>query len=137
MQCRYAGESSIRFFPAIALNTRGTTLDNQAIRRRKPFVAQELIVPEKIRVERGGAEVHARRFIVERQFLRLRQLVRPARIPRVALVASGALDVVATVSGTDDRHVRGIDPKSEFGSGAQGIGPGAIGRCVRTSKIDD
>src|SRR5437667_609688 len=139
MQHRYAGESSMRFVPAVSLNTRGTTLDNQAIRRRKPFVAQELIVPEKIRQGRRAAEVHARRFIVERQFLRLRQLVQPARVPRVALVVctTRASDVVETVSGADNRHVRGINPKSEFGSGAQGIGPGAVGRCVRSSKIEE
>ena|SRR5438105_2901151 len=138
MQCGYAGEPSMRFFPAISLNTRGPTLDKQAIRPRKSFVAQELIVLEKIRVERGGAEVNAHRFIVERQFFRLRQLVQPARIPRVALVVcTRASNVVATVSGADHRRVRGINPKSEFGSGAQGIGPGAVGRCVRSSKIED
>src|SRR5258706_8619046 len=98
----------------------GTTVESQTTERRKRFVAQELILPAKIREERGGPEIHVRRFVVERQFLRLRQLVQPARVPQVAPIVSGALDVVATVSGADDRHVRGIDPKSEFGSGAQG-----------------
>src|SRR5438876_6741700 len=126
MLCRCAGESSIRFVPAVSLDMRGTTLKNQTVKRRKPFIAQERILPEKIRQERGGRKIHVRRLIVERQFFRLRQLVQPARIPRVALVASGALDVVATVSGADYRHVRGTDAKSEFGSGAQGIGPGAV-----------
>src|SRR2546426_11582331 len=113
---------------------RGTTLKSQTAERRTPFVAQEGLLPQKIRQERGGREIYVRCFIVERQFFRLRQLVDPARIRRVALIVSGALDVVATVSGADRRHVRGIDPKSEFGSGAQRVGVDAVVRCIRAGK---
>ncbi len=115
----------------------GTTVESQTTERRKRFVAQELILPAKIREERWGPEIHVRRFVVERQFFRFRQAVQPARIPRVTLVVSRALDIVSTVSGAYHRHVRGINPKSEFGSGAQGIGLDTVRRSVRSRKIEE